>query len=33
VLAMALLRAAVAAHNEMATFAEARVANRDANKA
>jgi nicotinate-nucleotide--dimethylbenzimidazole phosphoribosyltransferase len=28
VLAMALLRAAVAAHNEMATFAEARVANR-----
>jgi nicotinate-nucleotide--dimethylbenzimidazole phosphoribosyltransferase len=32
VLAMALLRAAVAAHNEMATFAEARVANRDASK-
>lgn len=28
VLAMALLRAAVAAHNEMATFAEARVANK-----
>jgi nicotinate-nucleotide--dimethylbenzimidazole phosphoribosyltransferase len=33
VLAIALLRAAVAAHNEMATFAEARVANRDASKA
>lgn len=28
-LAVALLRAAAAAHNEMATFAEARVANRD----
>jgi nicotinate-nucleotide--dimethylbenzimidazole phosphoribosyltransferase len=28
VLAMALLRAAVAAHNDMATFAEARVANK-----
>jgi nicotinate-nucleotide--dimethylbenzimidazole phosphoribosyltransferase len=27
-LAIAILRAAVAAHNEMATFAEARVANR-----
>jgi nicotinate-nucleotide--dimethylbenzimidazole phosphoribosyltransferase len=29
VLAMAILRAAARAHNEMATFAEARVANRD----
>ena len=28
-LAIAVMRAAVAAHNEMATFAEARVANRD----
>ena len=28
-LALALLRAAAAAHNDMATFAEARVANRD----
>lgn len=33
VLAMALLRAAAAAHNEMATFAEARVANKGESKA